>query len=142
MRKVLLVEDSPGYVVMIKESLADSEMEATLYVASNGEEALRWVRAHVPDLVLLDYNLPGISGLDVLDEIRGDDNPEVQVLPVIVLTCSQSETDVKTAYQHGANAYIVKPWDPTRMLNCVSEFWFKLAAIPGGPVTSYPLSQG
>jgi chemotaxis family two-component system response regulator Rcp1 len=141
MRKILLVEDSPGYIVMIKASLADSEMEASLYTASDGEEALRWVRANLPDLVLLDYNLPGISGLDVLDGIRRDGNPDVRLLPVIVLTSSQSEADVKAAYRHGANAYIVKPWDPTRMLNCIDDFWFQLAAIPNRPITIYPPSQ-
>ncbi len=111
---VLLVEDNPDDVVMIREAFEQSLMPIQLYVVSNGEQAIKFVRrtdadAPRPSLILLDLNLPIRNGLDVLAELKGD--TEFLAIPIVVLTTSLAPSDIQQCYSLHANAYIVKPPD-------------------------------
>jgi CheY-like chemotaxis protein len=111
---VLLVEDNPDDVVMIREAFEQSLVPIQLYVVSNGEQAIKFVRrtdvtAPRPSLILLDLNLPIRNGLDVLADLKSD--AEFGSIPIIILTTSQYPGDVQQCYSLHANAYIVKPAD-------------------------------
>ncbi len=111
---VLLVEDNPDYVVMIREAFEQSLTPVQLYVVSNGAQAIRFVRrtdaeAPRPSLILLDLNQPLRNGLDVLAELKGD--TDFLSIPIVVLTTSQSPDDIQRCYSLRANAYIIKPPD-------------------------------
>ncbi len=111
---VLLVEDNPDDVVMIREAFEQSLTPIQLYVVSNGEQAIKFVRrtdadAPRPSLILLDLNLPIRNGLDVLAELKGD--TEFLAIPIVVLTTSRAPNDIQQCYSLHANAYIVKPPD-------------------------------
>jgi CheY-like chemotaxis protein len=111
---VLLVEDNPGDIVMIREAFEQSLTPVQLYVVSNGEQAIKFVRrtdpgAPRPSLILLDLNLPVTDGVAVLADLKGD--PEFLAIPVVVLTTSRSHRDIQQCYELRANAYIVKPAD-------------------------------
>lgn len=111
---VLLVEDNPDDVIMIREAFEQSLTPIQLYVVSNGEQAIKFVRrtdtdALRPSLILLDLNLPIRNGLDVLAELKSD--TEFLSIPIVVLTTSQSPNDIQQCYSLHANAYIIKPPD-------------------------------
>jgi CheY-like chemotaxis protein len=111
---VLLVEDNPGDIVMIREAFEQSLTPIQLYVVSNGEQAIKFVRrtdrdAPRPSLILLDLNLPIYNGLEVLADLKGD--PEFLSIPIVMLTTSRAQRDIKQCYALHANAYIVKPDD-------------------------------
>lgn len=135
---ILLVEDSPGDVMLIEEFLSDSELRHRLHVVSDGEQAMEFVRqqgghagAPRPDLVLLDLNLPKKGGTEVLREIKSD--PDLKSIPVIVLTSSQSEEDVVKSYELHANAYIQKPVDFhqfVKVMRAIEDFWFTIVKLP------------
>ena len=112
---VLIVDDDPGDALLIQEFVTQGGPRSS-YVISEGNEALRFVRrlgefteSPRPRLVLLDLNLPGLSGLEVLAEIKGD--KESTTIPVVILSSSRHPTDVERSYGLHANAYIVKPVD-------------------------------
>jgi CheY-like chemotaxis protein len=135
---VLLVEDDPGDVLLIREAFADYKVGNVLTVASDGVEAMRFVRgqgeyagAERPDLVLLDLNLPRKSGAEVLEEIKSD--PELSTIPVIVLTTSEAEEDVMRSYRMHANAYITKPVDFDRfrdIVHQIDDFFIGIVKLP------------
>jgi CheY-like chemotaxis protein len=111
---VLLVEDNPADVIMIREAFEQSLTPIQLYVVSNGEQAIKFVRrtdtdALRPSLILLDLNLPIRNGLDVLAELKSD--TEFLSIPIVVLTTSQAPNDIQQCYSLHANAYIIKPPD-------------------------------
>ena len=111
---VLLVEDDPDDVIMIREAFEQSLTPIQLYVVSNGEQAIKFVRrtdtdALRPSLILLDLNLPIRNGLDVLAELKSD--TEFLSIPIVVLTTSQAPNDIQQCYSLHANAYIIKPPD-------------------------------
>ena len=111
---VLLVEDNPDDVIMIREAFEQSLTPIQLYVVSNGEQAIKFVRrtdadALRPSLILLDLNLPIRNGLDVLAELKSD--TEFLSIPIVVLTTSQAPSDIEQCYSLHANAYIIKPPD-------------------------------
>jgi CheY-like chemotaxis protein len=135
---VLLVEDDPGDVLLIREALADHKVGNVLSTVSDGVEAMRFIRGEGeyaelerPDLVLLDLNLPRKSGAEVLAEIKGD--PELSTIPVIVLTTSEAEEDVLRSYRMHANAYITKPVDFQRFKDIVQQiddFFIGIVKLP------------
>lgn len=135
---VLLVEDDPGDVLLIREAFADHKVGNILATVSDGVEAMKFVRGEDeyadvdrPDLVLLDLNLPRKSGAEVLAEIKGD--PELSTIPVIVLTTSESEEDVVRSYKTHANAYITKPVDFDRfkeIVHQIDEFFIGIVKLP------------
>jgi DNA-binding response OmpR family regulator len=132
---ILLVEDDDNDVFFIKDALRRTGIQIPLDVANDGQEAIdHLVNANArltersqlePGLVLLDLNLPRRSGLEVLKWIRRD--PIWKMLIVVILTSSTSEADKQEAYLLGANSYIVKPTDATRLRDLVkllTEYWF------------------
>lgn len=132
--EILLVEDSPADVRLTREAFKAVEIQHTLRVVHDGESALEFLRnasCPRPDIVLLDLNLPGISGHEVLAEIRRD--PELTMTPVCILSTSSAESDVLDAYRAHTNCYVVKPIDLTefrRVLQQIESFWSSVAKIP------------
>lgn len=135
---ILLVEDNPGDVRLTREAFADGEVETEIHVARNGEEALDFIYqragyadAVLPDIVLLDLNLPKRNGDAVLETIRGD--ADLSGLPVIILTSSDAEEDVARSYELSANAYLTKPVDPgefSETIDAFVTFWLSSARLP------------
>ena len=137
--KVLLVEDNETDVLMAREALKDSPVEIELHVIDNGVDAIRFLSAAeeagtaiaLPDLVLLDWNLPQKSGREVLHEIKTDDR--LKRIPVVVLTTSEAEDDIGTAYDLHANSFVTKPLDFAQFraaLRATERFWFHVASLP------------
>jgi CheY-like chemotaxis protein len=139
--RILLVEDSLPDIALTKELMSDLDWPVSLDVVRDGERALRFLRrtgeyigASRPDLVLLDLNLPTLGGLEVLRELRADQDDELRVLPVLILTTSRSPGDVDAAYRNSANAYVAKPIDPDQfgeVLFAIGAFWLGAAHLPG-----------
>ncbi|MCR4296944.1 MAG: response regulator [Elusimicrobia bacterium] len=136
--EVLLVEDDEDDVLLTREALKDSKVIVSMAVAQDGEEALKRLRrqppfeaAPVPELILLDLNLPRVSGREVLKELKGD--PVLKKIPVVVLTTSAADTDVLKCYDLGANCYITKPVDFEqfqRIIKVIDEFWLTIVKLP------------
>jgi two-component system, chemotaxis family, response regulator Rcp1 len=136
--EILLVEDNPGDARLTLEAFKEGRILNNLTVVKDGVEALSYLRrlgpyggARVPDLILLDLNLPRKSGREVLMEIKAD--PQLKTIPVIILTTSADERDVARAYSQHANCYITKPVDLEQFLNAVhaiEDFWLTLVRLP------------
>ena len=136
--EILLVEDNLGDVRLTKEALKGSKIHNTLRVASDGEEAMsylrkqgRFVDSKRPDLVLLDLNLPKKSGREVLAEIKNDS--ELRQIPVVILTTSKAEEDIVRSYDLHANCYITKPVDISQFIivvQALENFWFSIVKLP------------
>jgi CheY-like chemotaxis protein len=135
---VLLVEDDEGDVLMTREAFEHYKIRNTLHVVSDGEQALHFVRrtgdyagAPRPGLIMLDLNLPRRGGLEVLAELKED--PELRVIPVVILTTSQAEEDIVRSYQLHANAYVTKPVDFERFIDVVRQidrFFITVVELP------------
>jgi CheY-like chemotaxis protein len=139
--EILLVEDSPGDVRLTIEALKEAKVSNRLNVVGDGVEALEYLRrqgkyadATRPDVVLLDLNLPRKDGRKVLAEMK--DDPDLKVIPVVVLTTSRAEEDILKAYEHHANCYITKPVDFQQFLHVVQSienFWLSVVRLPPKP---------
>jgi CheY-like chemotaxis protein len=139
--EILLVEDSPGDVRLTIEALKEANVRNRLNVVSDGVEAMEYLRregkysnAPRPDVVLLDLNLPRKDGRKVLAEIKED--PDLKVIPVVVLTTSRADEDILKAYEHHANCYITKPVDFQQFLHVVQsieDFWLSVVRLPPKP---------
>jgi two-component system, chemotaxis family, response regulator Rcp1 len=137
---ILLVEDNPGDVRLMKEALKEAEVSTHLSVVYDGEAALSFLRrrngytdAPRPDLIFLDLNLPRRDGREVLAEIKSDD--QLRRIPVVVLTTSEAERDIVNAYDLHANCYVKKPIDLDKFIQVVREcerFWLQIARLPRG----------
>lgn len=135
---ILLVEDSPTDRLMTVAALDQSRVLNSLHTVENGVDALAFLRrqgvfrdAPRPDLVLLDLNLPKMDGREVLAEIKRD--RVLRYIPVIVLTTSKSDDDVRRAYGEYANGYICKPIDLKQLahaLECAGHYWFQVVILP------------
>ena len=135
---ILLVEDNPGDVRLTKEALKDAKVLNEIYVARDGVEAMQFVNkegsfssAPMPDLILLDLNLPRKDGREVLAEIKKD--PKLKHIPIVVLTTSKADEDIIRTYNLHANAYITKPVDLNRfveIMHALEEFWFTIVKLP------------
>ena len=136
--EILLVEDNPGDARLAAEALNENKVRNNLHHVLDGVEAMRFLRREapysgvpVPDLILLDLNLPRKDGREVLEEIKGD--PELRLVPVVVLTTSAAERDLIKSYNLHANAYIIKPMDLDRFIEVVQaieSFWFTIVKLP------------
>jgi CheY-like chemotaxis protein len=136
--EVLLVEDDPGDVLLVRESFEDHKVGNILSVVSDGVEALQYLRrqgryaeATRPDLILLDLNLPRMNGNEVLAEIKN--SPDLATIPVVVLTTSEAEEDVVRSYELHANAYITKPVDFERfrrIVHQIDDFFIGVVKLP------------
>lgn len=136
--EVLLVEDNPGDVRLMVEALKDAKVSNNLHVAKNGEEAMEFLRRKgefadvpLPDLVMLDLNLPKKDGREVLAEIKED--PGLKHIPVVVITTSAAEEDILRSYKLHANCYITKPVNFEqfmRVVHSIEEFWLTVVRLP------------
>jgi chemotaxis family two-component system response regulator Rcp1 len=135
--QILVVEDSPSDVRLLQEAMKEAPVRAQIDLAQDGAEAVVRLRraeagrAPVPDLILLDLNLPKKSGLEVLAEIK--DSSKLSHIPVIVMSSSRSDEDIAQAYAMNANCYIPKPADLDRYIAVVCaviNFWFFTATLP------------
>jgi CheY-like chemotaxis protein len=136
--EILLVEDDPGDILLIRESFADHKVGNTLTVVNDGVEAIAFLRAEGkysgrprPDLVVLDLNLPRKNGREVLAEIKSD--ADLATIPVVVLTTSEAEEDILHSYRLHANAYITKPVDFERfraVVHQIDEFFIGVVQLP------------
>lgn len=136
--EVLLVEDNPADVRLMQEALRDSKVNNTLHVVNDGEQAMCFLRREgkysgspYPDLILLDLNLPGKDGREVLDEIKRD--PVLKQIPVVVITTSSAEEDILKSYKLHANCYVTKPVDLEqfiKVVHAIEDFWFTIVKLP------------
>jgi two-component system, chemotaxis family, response regulator Rcp1 len=136
--EILLVEDNPGDVELTREGLADGKVHNNLHVAGDGEEAMACLRREgkyadmpLPDLILLDLNLPRKDGREVLAAIKADE--ALKHIPVVILTSSQADEDILRSYRLHANCYISKPIrfsEFVKVVQSIQEFWFAIVALP------------
>jgi CheY-like chemotaxis protein len=136
--QILLVEDDPGDVLITTEALAGSRVPYELSVVEDGEAALDYLNqrgAHEqvprPDLILLDLNLPRVSGREVLAEVKA--HPDLAAIPVIILSTSDAEDDVLSTYRLHANAYVTKPVDFDQfhhVVRSIDDFFLSIVRLP------------
>lgn len=135
--EILLVDDNPGDVRLIQEVFKEAEIENQLHVTRDGEEAMQMLHQlennqnKLPDLILLDLNLPKKSGGEVLKEIK--ENDKLKCIPVVVLTSANREEDLVESYKNNANCYITKPLNLDQLINVIREiidFWLNIVKLP------------
>jgi chemotaxis family two-component system response regulator Rcp1 len=136
--RLLLVEDNAGDALLVEEALASCRTPTVLRVVVDGDEALAHLREEEgatepakPQLVLLDLNLPGMSGVEVLEAMKGD--PRLRSIPVVIFTGSRASADVAGAYDRHANSFITKPESFSgygEVLHCIEQYWFATALLP------------
>lgn len=133
---ILLVEDNPVDVDLTLRAFASRKFTNTVHVARDGEEALAWLTRWeagepVPAVILLDLKMPRVSGLEVLRALKA--HPQFRAIPVVVLTSSSEDADVRTAYDLGANSYIVKPVNFDKFMDVAAQielYWCVLNKVP------------
>ena len=138
MHDVLLVEDDPGDAGLVRIAMRRSRHSCRLHHVVDGCEAMAFLRrrdghdqAPRPDLILLDLNLPGRNGHEILEEIRADS--VLKTIPVVIFSTSGAQRDVKKAYSLGASSYVAKPMDVeafTAAIHSIEDFWFGTAQLP------------
>ncbi len=136
--EILLVEDNPADAELAKIGLRSGKILNDVHVVEDGEQAMAFLRregtyedAPKPDLVLLDLNLPGMDGREVLQEIKND--AALRSIPVIVLTTSDAAPDIARAYENYASGYLTKPVDFTsfhELMAGLADYWFSLVRLP------------
>lgn len=135
--EILLVEDNAGDVRLTQEALRDAKVSNNLWVVSDGVQAMQFLHqdedfrdAVRPDLILLDLNLPRMSGREVLAAVKED--PVLQHIPVVILTTSKAEQDVLASYRLRANAFVTKPVDLEqflRVVRSIEQFWLEIVHL-------------
>ena len=136
--EILLVEDNPADVRLIRETFKDFKIQNNLSVAKDGVEAMAFIKkegdffsAPRPDVILMDLNLPKKSGFDVLAEIR--QIPELKRIPVVILSTSDSERDILKSYDLHANCFVTKPVgldEFIKIVMSIENFWLSIVKIP------------
>jgi chemotaxis family two-component system response regulator Rcp1 len=136
--EILLVEDSPSDADLAIEALSYSQILNNLHFVEDGVEAIKFLRKQTPyitvprpSLILLDLNLPKKSGMEVLQEIKTDQN--LRLIPVLILTTSSAQEDIIKSYSLHANCYITKPVDFlqfTKLVKLIEEFWLTVVKLP------------
>lgn len=136
--EILLVEDNDNDVELTRLSFERSKFAVNLHAVPNGEECMNFLHQEgkyadkpIPDIILLDLNMPRMSGMETLDEIGKD--PRYQKVPVVVLTSSKSDEDVLRAYKLRCSAYLIKPitfMGFTRMIQSFVDYWLALVILP------------
>lgn len=135
---ILLVEDNEGDIFLVTEALEEGKIVNKISVAKDGKEAIdfldrkgKYQNAAMPDLILLDVNLPKKNGHEVLEYIKGQEN--LKQIPVIMLTTSSAEKDILLSYKNHANCFITKPVDVDSFLKVIysiENFWINIVALP------------
>ena len=144
---ILLVDDDPGDQELTRRALQEDVLRADLRIVADGEEALDYLfqrgayedlgSAPRPNLILLDLNIPKVGGQEVLAELKKA--PELNRIPVVILTTSEQEADILRSYNLGCNSYIQKPVDIDGFIECIRQlktYWFELVMLPHGCATS------
>ncbi len=136
--QILLVEDDPADAYLAKTAIRDSKVVSDVHHVSNGDQALDFLyargaftQAPRPDLVLLDLNMPGRNGRQVLAEMKG--SPALKEIPVVILTTSDAVTDIRDCYGAGANSFVTKPVDLDGFLaamRSIEDYWFAVVRLP------------
>ncbi|MEN6554114.1 MAG: response regulator [Methanobacterium sp.] len=136
--EILLVEDNEGDVGLVEEVFQEAKIMNNLNIAEDGEEAMlflhkkgKFSNVSSPDIILLDLNLPGKDGREVLKEIKEDN--ELKRIPVVILTTSKAEEDILKSYNLHANSYITKPVDFDqfiRVIKSIENFWLDIVKLP------------
>ena len=138
---ILLVEDNEDHAELTLRALRSNNLINEVYVVKDGEEALDFVYHRgkyadvkefpLPGLILLDISLPKVSGLEVLETLKGD--PQLKVIPVIMLTTSEREEEIARSYAGGANSYVTKPVDFEEFVKKITEiklYWTITNSLP------------
>jgi two-component system, chemotaxis family, response regulator Rcp1 len=130
---ILLIEDNEGDIILTMEALNDAKINNRVSVARDGEQALALLNSatSLPDLIVLDINLPKVDGLEILATIKKDER--LKMIPVIMLTTSSAERDIANSYANYANCFITKPVDFTCFLNVIKKietFWITIVKLP------------
>ncbi len=136
---ILIVEDNPDHIQTIQQTLAQTTLQPQIMAIGNGEQAMQFLRqqgdyasTRRPDLILLDLNLPGKDGRELLAELKAD--PQLRRIPVVVLTMSTEETDILNSYTLQGNCYVIKSSDLEQLAQIVKrieEFWLEIVTLPG-----------
>jgi chemotaxis family two-component system response regulator Rcp1 len=136
--EILMVDDNPADIDLTSEVLSQSKKHFHVNAVNDGVEAISYLRrqgkyatAPVPDLVVLDLNLPRKDGCEVLSNIRAD--PSLAKIPVVIFTSSQASSDIARSYKLGANCYLKKPGnlpDFVAAVQSMAEFWLTFASLP------------
>ena len=139
--KILLVEDDPGDVDLMKESFKESKTLVDINVVANGVEAMAYLRkegvysnVNRPSIIFLDLNLPKKDGREVLQDIRSDKN--LKEIPIVILSTSDAESDIMESYGLGANCFVTKPagfGQFKKVVNEIKDFWFTTVKLPQSP---------
>lgn len=137
--EILLVEDNPGDIRLVSEALKEGPVENHFQYVMNGEEALEFLfkkgkhkDAVTPDLVILDLNIPIISGREILERVKSAD--QTKHIPFVVLSSSEAEQDILSSYKLHANCYITKPIEMHNyfsVIHNIERFWLTIAKLPG-----------
>jgi CheY-like chemotaxis protein len=138
---ILMVEDSDDDFLAVQRTFRKAGLSNPIRRCTTGDEAINYLfrrgaspsaeLAPLPGIILLDLNLPGMDGNEVLRQVKAD--PMLRKIPVIVLTTSNAENDVERCYSNGANAYVLKPVDIHSFVQAISrlkDFWFEIAILP------------
>lgn len=136
--RILLVEDNPADVRLTREALREAKVANGLEIVEDGVEAIEYLNkrgryrdARLPDLILLDLNLPRMDGREVLAQVKAD--PEFARIPIVILTTSKTEEDVIRSYELHANCFITKPVDFeqfAKVVQSIERFWFEVVKLP------------
>jgi two-component system response regulator len=150
-RRLLLVEDNRDDEALIRRALRKADLVPLIVVAHDGAQAIEYLQGKkfrapatmqevaLPDVILLDLNLPKLSGFDVLRRIRGD--PRTRLLPVIILTSSREERDIISSYELGASSYIRKPMTSEQFIDAIRQlglYWLRLNESPHSAYWVHP----
>ena len=135
---ILLVEDNEGDILLTTEALEEGKISTSLQVIRDGATTLTYLKevaekspSKLPDLILLDINLPKKNGHEVLMEVKS--NSSLKHIPIIVLTTSPSESDILKCYQEYANCYLIKPMEVNdfhKVVEKIEDFWLSIAQLP------------
>jgi CheY-like chemotaxis protein len=139
-RRLLVVEDSQADAELLREALSTGAPDVELHIVARGEDALDFLRregrfdtAQLPDLMVLDLNLPRMTGFEVLGALRSDADPALRRLPVVVFSTSRAPGDVEKAYDLHASSFMTKPTAFEQYLDVVAkfrDFWLRVAQLP------------
>lgn len=135
---ILLIEDNEGDILLTEEAFLISKIKNVISVVRDGWEAMlflekkeQYTTAETPDLILLDVNIPKLNGHEVLYKIKS--NPQIQHIPVIMLTTSSSEQDILKSYKNHVNCFITKPVETNafiKVITSIEDFWISIVQLP------------
>ncbi len=135
---ILMVEDNEGDAFLTRELLKEAKVTNVIHIVKDGVEAMSFLHkeapfadAPTPDLILLDLKMPRMDGHEVLARIKSD--PDLECIPVVILTSSEADEDVLRAYKHNANCYVTKPVGLeqfSKIVRSIDDFWLSVVKLP------------